>query len=63
MSIEIKTLIKLRKIQKKKYGNESKGLVPKLVEFGMLVTLSNHERTLFCYYIMNRFEITLLDQL
>ena len=57
---EVKTLIKLRKIQKKKYGSESSGLVPKVVEFGMLVVKDNFDNgNLYGYCIMNRYRSTL----
>jgi hypothetical protein len=37
MATEVKTLLHLRKIQKKIYGPESSGLIPKIVEFGMVL--------------------------
>jgi len=34
---EVVTLLDLRKIQKRKYGIEATGLIPKVNEFGMLL--------------------------
>ena len=34
---EIKTLVRLRKIQKKKYADEGKGLIPRQYYFGSLI--------------------------
>ena len=38
MTNEIKMLIRLRKIQKKKYSDE-KDLIPKLIDFSSLITI------------------------
>ena len=64
MATEVKTLINLRKVQKKKYGPESSGLVPKVVEFGMILAKDKQgESHLYGYCVMNRYKTTLQDYL
>ena len=55
-------MVKLRKVQKQKYGPTTSGLIPKLVEFGMIMIIDeNDTKKLYGYIIMNRFQISLKD--
>ena len=64
MATEVKTLLHLRKIQKNKYGPTSSGLIPKVVEFGMvLIKGSFGENKLYGYCVMNKLNTTLQDYL
>lgn len=64
IATEVKTLINLRKVQKKKYGKSSKGLIPKVIEFGMIaVSDCINESKLYGYCIMNKLNSTLEEYL
>ena len=60
MATEVKTLLNLRKIQKKKYGPKSTGLFPKVAEFGMVLLKGmSQENKLYGYCVMNKLNTTL----
>ena len=60
MTNEIKTLTRLRKIQKKKYADEGKGLIPRQYYFGsLIVTDEGFQKQLYFYSVMERYNQTL----
>jgi hypothetical protein len=57
---EIKTMLKMRKIQKKKYGDTETALIPKLIDFGSLIILDKGgNQQLYFYQVLPRYNQTL----
>ena len=63
MTNEIKMLLKLRKIKKKKYP-EDKDLIPKLIDFGSLIVRNKDDhKELYFYQILPRYKQTLEESI
>ena len=50
----------MRKIQKKRYGDNAKGMIPKVKDFGSIIVADRKgNKKLYLYFVMQRYEKTL----